>query len=161
MENDPKMAPVGLARCSLFSLLFATFLGHRFLYAPGPARSTPGRHFEGNFVAFGRFWLPFGSTLVAFGTLSAHFGIILAAFGSILDPLGSIFDKNPVFWVPEFANHLQIAVRTSIKGNLPCTHASPTWPGAGTCRRQLGSAPGRGYTVYSVPEGRASVLGSD
>ena len=38
-------------------------------------------------------------------------------------------------------------------------HAFPTWPGAGTCRRQFGSAPGRGYTVYSVPEGRASVLG--
>ena len=47
----------------------------------------------------------------------------LGAFGlhRILDGtfLGNPSIKSHVFWLPEFAKHLQIAVRTSVKGNLP------------------------------------------
>ena len=100
-------------------------------------------------IAFGWFWLLFGSTLVDLGILSAPFCCILAPFWPLWAPVWTLsaplFIKSHVFWIPEFAHDLQIAVRTSIKGNLPCMHAFPTWPGAGTCRRQFGSAPGRGY----------------
>ena len=102
-----------------------TFLGHRFLYAFW----SP---FGSLLAPFGRFSLPFGSTLVAFGTLSAPFWAILATFWPLLTPFwilsAPFFIKNLVFWVPEFAKHLQIAVRTSIKGNLPCMHAFPPGP---------------------------------
>ena len=72
-------------------------------------------------------WLPFGSIFVVL----VHFWLRFRPFWL------HFLVKILVLWVPEFATHLRIAVRTSIKGNLPCRHASPTWPGAGTCRRQF------------------------
>ena len=64
---------------------------------------------RGSFVGpLGSFWLPFGSLL-------APFGSILAPFCTLSTPF---LIKNLVFLVPEFANHLQIAVGTTDEGNF-------------------------------------------
>ena len=74
---------------------------------------------------------PFGAPRLVLAPLSLPFGSTWLAFGSILRPCGSIFNKKSCFLVPEFANHLHIAVCTPDESKFSLTPL-PSWARSGT-----------------------------